>query len=255
METSAQIAIVTGAGSGIGRRAALALVEASFHVVLAGRRAEALEETGRMAASAGEGAGRTLAVPTDVTDPTGVDHLFQTAVETFGRVDLVFNNAGTFAGAGAIDAIAYDTWLNSIGVNLNGAFLVAQAAFRTMKAQAPQGGRIINNGSISAHVPRPNAIAYTAAKHAITGMTKSLAIEGRPFSIACGQIDIGNAATDMTVEMGKGMLQADGRLLPEATFDAAHVAQTIVHMARLPLNANIPFVTVMATTMPYLGRG
>ncbi|MET9347361.1 SDR family oxidoreductase [Streptomyces termitum] len=245
------VAVVTGAGSGIGRSVARALAEAGWTVALAGRRREALEET-----AAGLPAGRALPVPTDVTSPERVAALFATVLDRFGRVDLLFNNAGTFAGGGTpVEELSYETWRTAVDTNLTGAFLCAQAAFRAMREQDPRGGRIINNGSISAHVPRPHSIAYTATKHAMTGLTKSLSLEGRPYRIACGQIDIGNAATEMTARMRTGILQADGTLAAEPVMDAADVAATVVHMAALPLEANVQFATVMATTMPYIGRG
>jgi NAD(P)-dependent dehydrogenase (short-subunit alcohol dehydrogenase family) len=245
------IAVVTGAGSGIGRSVARALAEAGWSVALAGRRREPLEET---AAAVPDGA--ALCVPTDVTSPTEVAALFEAVRDRFGRVDLLFNNAGTFAGGGVpVEDLEYETWRSVVDVNLTGSFLCAQAAFRAMKAQDPRGGRIINNGSISAHVPRPHSIAYTATKHAMTGLTKSLSLDGRPYRIACGQIDIGNAATEMTARMQTGILQADGELATEPVMDAADVAATVVHMAGLPLEANVQFATVMATTMPYIGRG
>ncbi|MFF0432470.1 SDR family oxidoreductase [Streptomyces sp. NPDC004327] len=247
----AGVAVVTGAGSGIGRSVARALAAAGWSVALAGRRREPLEET-----AAGLPDGRVLCVPTDVTSEEQVAALFTAVRDRFGRVDLLFNNAGTFAGGGTpVEDLAPATWRAVVDVNLTGAFLCAQAAFRAMKEQSPQGGRIINNGSISAHVPRPHSIAYTATKHAMTGLTKSLSLDGRPHRIACGQIDIGNAATDMTARMQTGILQADGRLAAEPVMDAADVAATVVHMAALPLEANVQFATVMATTMPYIGRG
>ncbi|MFF5451590.1 SDR family oxidoreductase [Streptomyces sp. NPDC012950] len=245
------IAVVTGAGSGIGRSVALALAAAGWSVALAGRRAEALEETAALAPD-----GDFLCVPTDVTSETEVAALFSSVRDRYARVDLLFNNAGTFAGGGTpVEDLDPATWRAVVDVNLTGAFLCAQAAFRAMKEQEPQGGRIINNGSISAHVPRPHSIAYTATKHAMTGLTKSLSLDGRPYRIACGQLDIGNAATDMTARMQAGILQADGRLAPEPVMDAADVAATVVHMAGLPLEANVQFATVMATAMPYVGRG
>ncbi|MFF8274987.1 SDR family oxidoreductase [Streptomyces lateritius] len=245
------IAVVTGAGSGIGRSVALALAEAGWSVALAGRRREALEETAASVPS-----GQALCVPTDVTSPEAVSALFDAVRERFGRVDLLFNNAGTFAGGGVpVEDLDHQTWRSVVDVNLTGSFLCAQAAFRAMKEQSPQGGRIINNGSISAHVPRPHSIAYTATKHAMTGLTKSLSLDGRPYRIACGQLDIGNAATEMTSRMRTGILQANGELAVEPVMDAAHVAATVVHMAGLPLEANVQFATVMATTMPYIGRG
>ncbi|MEU8520240.1 SDR family oxidoreductase [Streptomyces sp. NBC_01216] len=251
MSTESRVAVVTGAGSGIGRSVALALAEAGWSVALAGRRREALEAT---AASLPPRA--VLPVPTDVTSPQAVTALFEAVRERFGRVDLLFNNAGTFAGGGVpVENLDHETWRTAVDVNLTGAFLCAQAAFRAMKEQSPRGGRIINNGSISAHVPRPHSIAYTATKHAMTGMTKSLSLEGRPYRIACGQLDIGNAATEMTTRMRTGILQAGGELAVEPVMDAADVAATVVHMAGLPLEANVQFATVMATTMPYIGRG
>ncbi|KOX32423.1 MULTISPECIES: SDR family oxidoreductase [unclassified Streptomyces] len=245
------IAVVTGAGSGIGRSVARALAAAGWSVALAGRRAEALEET-----AAALPGGDFLCAPTDVTSETQVAALFSSVRDRYGRVDLLFNNAGTFAGGGTpVEDLDPATWRAVVDVNLTGAFLCAQAAFRTMKEQDPRGGRIINNGSISAHVPRPHSIAYTATKHAMTGLTKSLSLDGRPYRIACGQLDIGNAATDMTARMRTGILQADGRTAPEPVMDAADVAATVVHMAGLPLEANVQFATVMATAMPYVGRG
>ncbi|MFI8822821.1 SDR family oxidoreductase [Streptomyces sp. NPDC053431] len=246
------IAVVTGAGSGIGRSVAKALAEAGWRVALAGRRAEALEET----AAAFPDRDAALCVPTDVTSADQVAALFEAVRDRWGRVDLLFNNAGTFAGGGVpVEDLDPGTWRAVVDVNLTGAFLCAQAAFRTMKDQSPQGGRIINNGSISAHVPRPHSIAYTATKHAMTGLTKSLSLDGRPYRIACGQLDIGNAATEMTARMQSGILQANGELAVEPVMDAADVAATVVHMAGLPLEANVQFATVMATTMPYIGRG
>ncbi len=242
--------MVTGAGSGVGRSVAAALAEAGWSVALAGRRKTALAETAALAG------GDALCVPTDVTSPEAVRALFAAVRDRYGRVDLLFNNAGSFAGGGTpLEDLPYETWRQVVDVNLTGAFLCAQAAFRQMREQAPQGGRIINNGSISAHVPRPHSVAYTATKHAVTGLTKSLSLDGRPYRIACGQIDIGNAATEMTARMQTGTLQADGTVAAEPVMDAADVARTVVHMASLPLEANVQFATVMATTMPYIGRG
>ncbi|MFJ4186366.1 MULTISPECIES: SDR family oxidoreductase [unclassified Kitasatospora] len=248
-----QIAVVTGAGSGVGRAVAVELAAAGWRTVLAGRRAGQLEETAALCAVPGSAPAEV--VPTDVTDPAAVDALFATAVERCGRVDLLFNNAGTFGPAVPVEELSVEDWRAVVDLNLTGAFLCARAAFRQMRAQDPQGGRIINNGSISAHVPRPHSIAYTATKHAVTGLTKSLSLDGRPYRIACGQIDIGNAATDMTAAMGAGVRQADGRIAPEPTMDVADVARTVRHMAALPLEANVQFATVMATAMPYIGRG
>ena len=242
------VAVVTGAGSGIGRVVARALLDAGWSVALAGRRAEALEETV-------DGADAAMVVPTDVADPASVTDLFATARGEWGRVDLLINNAGTLGPVGGVDEIPIEGWLSTVAVNLTGAFLCAREAVATMKAQDPQGGRIINNGSISAHTPRPGSAAYTATKHAITGLTKSLSLDGRAHGIACGQIDIGNAATDMTAGIARGARQADGRVLPEPTFDVRHVAEAVLFMAGLPLDANVQFMTVTATTMPFIGRG
>ncbi|MEU2394209.1 SDR family oxidoreductase [Streptomyces sp. NPDC007369] len=250
-----KIAVVTGAGSGIGRSVALALAGAGWAVAAAGRRVEPLQETARAAGAAGPGAD-VLCVRADVSDPDDVAALFAAVRERYGRLDLLFNNAGTFGPGGVpVEDLPYEAWRSVVDVNLTGAFLCAQAAFRQMKEQDPQGGRIINNGSISAHVPRPHSIAYTATKHAVTGLTKSLSLDGRPYGIACGQIDIGNAATEMTERMQQGILQANGQLAVEPVMDAADVARTVVHMAQLPLEANVQFATVMATAMPYIGRG
>jgi NADP-dependent 3-hydroxy acid dehydrogenase YdfG len=245
----AKIALVTGAGSGVGRAVALALSAAGFSVVLAGRRADALAQTQAMAK------GKCLAIPTDVGDDKAVDALFARAVAEFGRVDVLFNNAGTNLPATSIEEISPEQWRSVVDVNLNGMFYCTRAAFRTMKGQSPQGGRIINNGSISAHAPRPGSGVYTATKHAITGLTKSTSLDGRRYDIVCGQIDIGNAATDMTTRMSKGVPQANGTMAVEPTMDVAHVANTVVHMASMPLDANVQFVTVMASKMPFVGRG
>ena len=251
------VAVVTGAGSGIGRVVARALLDAGWSVALAGRRVEALEETVEGAVGVGGDAGTAgaLAVPTDVADPASVEGLFGAVRAEWGRLDLLVNNAGTFGPVGGVDEIPIDEWLSTVAVNLTGAFLCAREAVATMKAQDPQGGRIINNGSISAHTPRPGSASYTATKHAITGLTKSLSLDGRAHGIACGQIDIGNAATDMTAGIARGARQADGRVLPEPTFDARHVAEAVLFMAGLPLDANVQFMTVTATTMPFIGRG
>ncbi|HWB00793.1 MAG TPA: SDR family oxidoreductase [Pirellulales bacterium] len=247
-----KVAIVTGAGSGIGRAVALALLREGYSVALAGRRSDALEETKRLAA---EHAAHALAVSTDVTNPPAVRTLFDRTITTFGRVDLLFNNAGINVPAVPLDELSDAQWRSVVDVNLSGAFWCLREAFRAMKAQSPQGGRIINNGSISAHTPRPFSAPYTATKHAIAGLTKSAALDGRAHNIAVGQIDIGNAATDLTERMSRGVLQANGMTAPEPTIDVEHVAQTVVHMANLPLEANVLFVTVMATQMPFVGRG
>jgi NAD(P)-dependent dehydrogenase (short-subunit alcohol dehydrogenase family) len=246
------IAIVTGAGSGIGRSVALALLGGGFDVVLAGRRKEPLDETARAGASSGR---RPLVVPTDVTNREAVQQLFARTRETFGRVDVLFNNAGVGAPAIGLEELTPEQWKAVVDVNLTGAFYCTQEAFKTMKAQQPRGGRIINNGSISAHSPRPNSAPYTATKHAITGLTKSTSLDGRKYDIACGQIDIGNAATSMTASMATGVLQADLSTAPEPRLDLEHVAQAVLYMARLPLEANVQFMTVMATKMPLIGRG
>ncbi|MER5462125.1 SDR family oxidoreductase [Streptomyces sp. NPDC002668] len=249
MNAVARIAVVTGAGSGIGRSVAVALAGAGWSVVAAGRRAEALEETASLAG------GDVLCVPTDVTSPADVTTLFAAVREHHGRLDLLFNNAGTSGPSVPFEDLTYEAWRTVVDVNLTGAFLCAQAAFRAMKEQSPQGGRIINNGSVSAHVPRPNSAPYTSTKHAMTGLTKSLSLDGRAYSIACGQIDIGNAATEMTQRMQTGILQANGDVVVEPVMDAADVARTVLHMAELPPAANVQFATVMATAMPYIGRG
>ncbi|MCE9607292.1 MAG: SDR family oxidoreductase [Planctomycetia bacterium] len=253
-----KVAIVTGAGSGIGRAAALALFREGYCVALAGRRAEALAGSIALAATSTTTAKdieRLLAIPTDVTEPTEVRTLFEQTVARFGRVDLLFNNAGTGAPPIPLDELTIEQWRRVVDVNLTGPFLCTREAFRVMKAQSPCGGRIINNGSISAHTPRPNSAPYTATKHAITGLTKSTALDGRKWNIACGQIDIGNAATEMTARMSGGVLQADGRTAPEPTMNVDNVARSIVYMAGLPLDANALFLTVMATQMPFVGRG
>ena len=243
-----KVAIVTGAGSGIGRAVARALAREGYAVGLAGRRAEALEET------AAEG-GRMLAVPTDVGDPASVANLFARTKEAFGRLDLLFNNAGTGAPAVPLEDLSYEQWQTVVDANLTGTFLCTQEAFRIMKSQQPRGGRIINNGSISAHRPRPDSAPYTATKHAIAGLTKSTSLDGRKYDIACGQIDIGNARTDMAAPMAEGVPQANGTVAPEPLMDVEHVAQAVVHMAGLPLESNVLSLTIMATKMPFIGRG
>jgi NAD(P)-dependent dehydrogenase (short-subunit alcohol dehydrogenase family) len=247
-----KVAIVTGAGSGIGRAAALALLKAGFHVALAGRRADALEATRAGAVGAAE---RALVVPTDATDPAAVKALFGAVKEKFGRLDVLFNNAGTGAPPIPLEELTIEQWRTVVDINLTAVFLCTQQAFVLMKSQSPRGGRIINNGSISAHTPRPFSSPYTATKHAITGLTKATALDGRAFNIACGQIDIGNAATEMTERMKKGVPQADGSLAVEPTMNVQHVADAVVHMASLPLDANVQFMTIMATAMPFVGRG
>jgi NAD(P)-dependent dehydrogenase (short-subunit alcohol dehydrogenase family) len=247
-----KVAVITGAGSGIGRAVALALLREGYAVALAGRRPEPLLETGMLA---GDAISRTLPVPTDVADPAAVERLFNAAVAMFGRVDLLFNNAGTGAPPVPLEDLTFDQWRTVIDACLTGAFLCTQQAFRVMKAQTPRGGRIINNGSISAHTPRPNSAPYTAAKHAISGLTKSAALDGRAFDIAVGQIDIGNAGTPMTARMKDGVPQPNGTVAPEPTMDVDHVARAIVYMASLPLDANVLSLTVMATRMPFVGRG
>jgi NAD(P)-dependent dehydrogenase (short-subunit alcohol dehydrogenase family) len=248
---SPTIALITGAGSGIGRATSIALAREGYAVVLAGRRRNALEET---AALAGPGA-QMLVVPTDLTDPNAVNSLFDKTRDSFGRLDLLFNNAGSGAPPVPLEDLSVEQWRKVIDVNLSAVFLCTQAAFRLMKAQSPRGGRIINNGSISAHTPRPNSAPYTASKHAITGLTKSTALDGRKYDIACGQIDIGNAATEMTAKMANGVPQANGTIAVEPTMDVDAVARAVVYMASLPLDANVLFMTVMATKMPFVGRG
>lgn len=249
---SKKIALVTGAGSGIGRSVALALLSEGYSVVLAGRRAAPLEET---AAAAGGAKSRALIVPADVSDPGSVEALFRKTKDRFGRLDLLFNNAGVGAPPVTLEELTFDQWRSVVDTCLTGAFLCTREAFKIMKAQQAQGGRIINNGSISAHTPRPNSAPYTAAKHAITGLTKSTALDGRKHNIACGQIDIGNAATEMTVKMKAGVLQADGSIAVEPTIEVEHVARAVIYMASLPLDANVLSMTVMATQMPFVGRG
>ncbi len=246
------IAIVTGAGTGIGRAVTAALVKEGFSVVLAGRRVEALTAARQ---HADPGGAQTRVVATDVTDPASVDRLFDATRDAFGRLDVLFNNAGISAPGAPLDDLTVEQWRAVVDTNLTGAFLCTRAAFRMMKAQSPRGGRIINNGSISAHVPRPNSAPYTATKHAITGLTKSTALDGRAYDIACGQIDIGNAATEMTARMTDGVRQANGEMMVEPRMNVDDVARAVVYMATLPLDANVQFMTVMATKMPYIGRG
>ena len=243
-----KVALITGAGSGIGRASAIALAEAGYSLVLVGRRADKLEET------AAALPGQALIQAADIADEAGVEAAFEAARARFGRLDVLFNNAGVSAG-GRLEDLSLDAWRRVVDANLTGAFLCTRAAFRLMKAQDPRGGRIINNGSISAHAPRPYSVAYTATKHAITGLTRSASLEGRAYDIACGQIDIGNAATEMTLAMAKGVPQADGSFAPEPLMDVKAVADAVVFMAGLPLDANVQFMTVMATKMPFVGRG
>ena len=247
-----KIAVVTGAGSGIGRASALALLNTGYKVALAGRRKDALDETAKMA---GNNTPNAMAVPTDVTKRDDIVALFAKVKATWGRLDLVFNNAGGGAPPVPLEELPYETWLSVVAANLTGPFLCTQEAMKIMKDQSPRGGRIINNGSISAHAPRPNSAPYTATKHAITGLTKSIALDGRKFDIACGQIDIGNAETDMARRMKDGVPQADGSVRAEPLMDPVHVANAVVHMASLPKEANVLFMTVMATKMPFVGRG
>ena len=251
MPTHNKVAVVTGAGSGIGRAVTLALLRDGYRVALAGRRREPLEQT---AAQSGDAA-RTLVVPSDVRDPASVEALFATVKKSFGRLDLLFNNAGIFPPGLEIDELPVEQWKAVVDVNLTGAFLCAREAFRMMKRQDPRGGRIINNGSISAHAPRPNSVAYTATKHAITGLTKSLSLDGRRYDIACGQIDIGNARTDIAAPMARGVPQASGQTAVEPLMDLAHVASAVLYMAGLSLDANVQFMTILPTKMPFIGRG
>ncbi|GAA1303185.1 3-oxoacyl-ACP reductase [Planotetraspora silvatica] len=246
--TAGDIAVVTGAGSGIGRVVSRALLDSGYRVALAGRRERPLRETAEDRTDA-------LVVPTDVSDPDSVAGLFTRVRDRWGRVDLLFNNAGTFGAPGAVDEISVADWRRTVDTNLTGAFLCAHHAVAVMKEQRPKGGRIINNGSVSAHTPRPASVAYTATKHALTGLTKSISLDGRPHGIACGQIDIGNAATEMTETIARGVVQADGTHAAEPTFDPAHVTEAVLFMADLPLNANVLFLTITATGMPFVGRG
>ena len=251
MATSNKVAVVTGAGSGIGKASALALLKAGYSVALAGRRAELLEQA---VAESGAGA-RALAVPTDVAKPADVTALFAKTKEKFGSVDVLFNNAGTNAPGILFEDLTYEKWQAVVDVNLTGMFLCAQAAFRIMKSQTPRGGRIINNGSISAHAPRPDSAPYTCTKHAVTGLTKCISLDGRKYDIACGQIDVGNAMTELAARMSKGVKQANGEVAIEAMMDVKEVANAVVHMADLPLATNIQFITIMAAKMPFVGRG
>jgi NAD(P)-dependent dehydrogenase (short-subunit alcohol dehydrogenase family) len=248
---SSKVVIITGAGSGIGRSVALALLKVGFKVSLAGRRKEALEETAKEAPDQSN----VLIVPTDVSQPSSVKGLFTATKDEFGRIDILFNNAGINTADILFEDLSFDQWKAVVDVNLNGVFLCTREAFRVMKEQNPMGGRIINNGSISAYVPRPNSAPYTATKHAITGLTRSTSLDGRKYNIACGQIDIGNAASGLATKMEQGVPQADGSIAPEPTMDVTNVADAVIYMANLPLEANVLFMTVMATNMPYVGRG
>lgn len=249
---TSKIALITGAGSGIGRASALALAKAGYTVVLAGRRADAIDAAAEQIRADG---GHALAVATDIRDPVSVAALFAKTASTYGRLDVLFNNAGVNPKATPIEDIPFEQWKSAVDTNVVGTFLCTQHAVRMMKSQAPQGGRIINNGSLAAYAPRPNTLAYTATKHAITGLTRSTSLDGRKYSIACGQIDIGNAATDMTARLTKGEVQADGSTAVEPRMDLTDVASAVVYMAGLPLSANVLFMTVMATNMPFVGRG
>jgi NAD(P)-dependent dehydrogenase (short-subunit alcohol dehydrogenase family) len=252
VSTAAKVALVTGAGTGIGKAVAIALAKEGYAVVLAGRRSAPLKQTAAESAPQGS---RTLVVPTDVRDPESVRALFEETKKTFGRLDLLFNNAGINVPGVPLDELSLEQWQSVVDINLTGAFLCIQQAFRLMKSQSPRGGRIVNNGSISAHAPRPDSAPYTATKHAITGLTKSTSLDGRKFDIACGQIDIGNAATEMAARMATGVPQANGTIAIEPLVELGHVARAVVYMASLPLDANVQFLTVMATKMPFIGRG
>jgi NAD(P)-dependent dehydrogenase (short-subunit alcohol dehydrogenase family) len=252
MTSTPKVAVVTGAGTGIGKAVAVAFLKNGYRVVLAGRRREPLEQAIAEAAAPG---GAALAVPTDVSDPESVGALFARTKQAYGRLDVLFNNAGVGAPPINLEDLTVEQWRNVVDINLTGVFLCTQEAIRIMKSQQPRGGRIINNGSISAHAPRPNSAPYTATKHAITGLTKSTSLDGRKYDIACGQIDIGNAATDMAARMAKGVPQANGEIAIEPLMDVAHVASSVLYMASLPLDANVQFLTVMATKMPFVGRG
>ncbi len=252
MTTNGKVAIVTGAGTGIGKASAVTLLKNGYRVAFAGRRIEPLQQA---IAEAGMPADQSLAVSTDVGQPDSVNALFEKVKATWGRLDVVFNNAGVSAPGIPMEDLTFEQWKNVVDINLTGPFLCTQAAIRIMKAQTPQGGRIINNGSISAHAPRPNSVPYTATKHAITGLTKSTSLDGRKYNIACGQIDIGNAATEMAARMAKGIIQANGEMAVEPLMDVQHVADAVLHMAQLPLETNVQFMTIMATKMPFVGRG
>ena len=252
MSANGKVAIVTGGGTGIGKRTVLLLLQEGYSVALAGRRVEPLETT---VAEAGPSGSRALVVPTDVGQPDAVRALFAKTKETFGRLDLLFNNAGHGAPTVLLEDLTYEQWKSVVDVNLTGAFLCTQEAFKIMKSQSPMGGRIINNGSIAAHSPRPNSAPYAATKHGMTGLTKATSLDGRKYDIACGQIDIGNAATDMAARAEKGLQQADGSVQVEPTFDTDHVARAMLHMASLPLDTNVQFMTILATKIPYIGRG
>jgi NAD(P)-dependent dehydrogenase (short-subunit alcohol dehydrogenase family) len=252
MSPHTKVALVTGAGTGIGKAVALAFLQEGYRVTLTGRRKELLEQA---VIEAGAAVGQALIVPTDVRDPASVRALFTKTKEAFGRLDVLFNNAGVSAPGIALEDLSYEQWQAVVDTNLTGAFLCTQEAFKIMKSQEPHGGRIINNGSISAHAPRPNSAPYTATKHAMTGLTKSTALDGRKYDIACGQIDIGNALTEMASVMTRGVPQANGSVAVEAVMDVQHVARAVLHMAELPLDTNVLFMTIMATTMPFVGRG
>ena len=252
MEKDQKISIVTGAGTGVGKSASLALADEGWTIVLAGRRKDPIEAVANEIKSRG---GNASAIVTDASDPKSVKGLFEETKRTFGRLDLLFNNAGTNAPGVSLEELSFEQWTNVVNVNLTGVFLCTQEAFRLMKAQTPMGGRIINNGSVSAHVPRPGSAPYTATKHAVTGLTRSTSLDGRKYNIACGQIDIGNALTEMAARMTKGVPQADGSIQVEPVMDVANVGKTVAHMASLPMEANVQFVTVMATNMPFIGRG
>ncbi|MEM9683821.1 MAG: SDR family oxidoreductase [Pseudomonadota bacterium] len=252
MSERTKFAVVTGAGSGIGRSVSLALLAGGYSVALAGRRKEPLEETASLSENAAD---RTLIVPTDVTDEASIKALFAEAKDAFGRLDLLFNNAGTGTPSTSIEELTVEQWQRVVDTNLTGPFICTQEAMRIMKDQDPMGGRIINNGSISAHVPRPGSAPYTSTKHGVTGLTRSTSLDGRKYNVACGQIDIGNAATPMTQRMSGGVPQADGTVKPEPTMNVDHVGEAVVYMDSLPLDANVQFITVMATQMPFIGRG